>query len=336
MARICKFSIFFLLSYIFMLIYNEVLDCKMKKANLFIVGMPKSGTTALYYFLKEHPDIFMSDWKEPHFFCKDIQESSDKYHKKKKYFNFRTLNEYNQLFEKAKGEKYIGESSTHYIFSKDAAKEIYKYNKDAKIIVFFREPVDFLHSWHGQMVQEMEERELDFGNALGLETKRRKSMKYNPNIRYPEELQYSKIVNYSKDLQRFYKVFDKKNIKIVIYEDFKEDNERTYLEIMDFLELSKKFKPKFKKHHVKKSVRFKFIFSIVKSKYIWKPLKKVLPRKVRRFLLNVFNKTMYKKRNDIKAVDSKLREELMKKYSKEVSELSKLLRVNLEKRWKYD
>ncbi|MFV2040601.1 MAG: sulfotransferase [Candidatus Hydrothermarchaeales archaeon] len=48
----------------------------MRKPNLFIVGAPKSGTTSLYNYLKQHPDIFMSKCKETFYFCKDFQMES--------------------------------------------------------------------------------------------------------------------------------------------------------------------------------------------------------------------------------------------------------------------
>ena len=46
----------------------------MKRPNLFIVGAPKSGTTSIYNYLKNHPEVFMSPIKEPHFFAKDFIE----------------------------------------------------------------------------------------------------------------------------------------------------------------------------------------------------------------------------------------------------------------------
>src|SRR3989304_3773838 len=55
---------------------------KKRKPNLFIVGAPKAGTTALHYFLKQHPDIFMSQMKELRFFSKDVQEHDEELYQK--------------------------------------------------------------------------------------------------------------------------------------------------------------------------------------------------------------------------------------------------------------
>jgi len=87
----------------------------MKKPNLFIVGHPKSGTTALYNFLKQHPDIFMCPVKEPAFFCKDFIEESDLFHKQKSFYLdswSREQKVYLSLFADVKSEKIIGECST--------------------------------------------------------------------------------------------------------------------------------------------------------------------------------------------------------------------------------
>ena len=96
----------------------------MVKPNLFIVGAPKSGTSALYRFLKQHPDIFMPKYKEPHFFSKDLQKESDIFHGFLKHYPFRSEDQYLSLFSGAKDEKIIGDASTHALFSNVAAKEI--------------------------------------------------------------------------------------------------------------------------------------------------------------------------------------------------------------------
>ena len=72
----------------------------MKKPNLFIVGHPRSGTSSLHYYLKQHPDIFMTAIKEPNYFARDFRLDSDNFHKKKLYFPFRTEGQYLRLYKK--------------------------------------------------------------------------------------------------------------------------------------------------------------------------------------------------------------------------------------------
>ncbi len=36
-----------------------------------VVGAPKAGTSSLYYYLKEHPEVFLTEQKELHFFSRN-------------------------------------------------------------------------------------------------------------------------------------------------------------------------------------------------------------------------------------------------------------------------
>ena len=72
-----------------------------RKPNFFIVGMPRSGTTAMYEYLKLHPDVYMSPYKAPHYFATDLAPSSPwaaKYRDKKTYLD---------LFRRVSDEKII-------------------------------------------------------------------------------------------------------------------------------------------------------------------------------------------------------------------------------------
>ena len=70
----------------------------MRRPNLFIVGHPRSGTTALHVFLGLHKDIYMSTLKEPHYFCKDFHQESDEFYKKRVYFRYRDKQAYLRIF----------------------------------------------------------------------------------------------------------------------------------------------------------------------------------------------------------------------------------------------
>ena len=109
-------------------------DQKGKLPNLFLVGAMKSATTSLHNYLDMHPDIFMTKnpWKEPHFF---VEENNWK-----KGFDW-----YHSLFEEAKNEKYLGESSTDYTKMPHYAgvpERIKTYCPNAKIIYIMRDPIE--------------------------------------------------------------------------------------------------------------------------------------------------------------------------------------------------
>jgi hypothetical protein len=105
--------------------------------NFFIVGAPKSGTTALHTYLGMHPEVFMGP-KEAHFFAPDVRiEPLDS----DKYF---------EGFVGAEGKACIGEASVFYLYPEKAAAAIHEFNPNAKIIVMLRNPVDLLYSLHSQ------------------------------------------------------------------------------------------------------------------------------------------------------------------------------------------
>ena len=120
----------------------------MRRPNLFIVGKPRSGTSALYYLLSQHPQIYMSPVKEPLHFCRDMIAQVHLYSKGRCYLPHRELENYLSLYRSAKDETVVGEACPLHAYSKVAAKEIYEFNSAAKIIMVFREPVSFLHSLH--------------------------------------------------------------------------------------------------------------------------------------------------------------------------------------------
>jgi hypothetical protein len=129
------------------------------KPNFFVIGAVKAGTTSLYHYLSQHPQVYLSPIKEPHYFSTDIDSADfsstyiqntftdlEGYFKKKELSQIqlafvKKLEHYEQLFSNVKNEKSIGEFSTSYLFSTQAAKNIYQYNPHAKIVAVLRNPI---------------------------------------------------------------------------------------------------------------------------------------------------------------------------------------------------
>lgn len=117
-----------------------------KKPNFFIVGAPKCATTSIAQRLSEHPQVYMSPIKEPHYFNTDT-----------KYNSCRSLQEYQRLFAGVTSNHLaIGEASTGYLYSKVAVENIEKYSPGARYIVCLRNPI--------QMAVALHEEELSLGH----------------------------------------------------------------------------------------------------------------------------------------------------------------------------
>jgi len=209
--------------------------------NLFIVGAPKCGTTALDYYLGQHPEIFMPPEKmlgvETNHFATDLIPLDDPYRFDEKYF---------AMFEKAGDKKIVGESSVFYLLSKDASANIHCFNPLAKIIIMLRDPVDMLSSYHAQLIYNQDEDIIDFEAALSSEVSRKNgSLKIKDNLRFKERLFYSEIVTYTKQVRRYLSLFSKQQVLVILYDDFKQQTEEVYKKTLEFLNVDAKFQTTF-------------------------------------------------------------------------------------------
>ena len=306
------------------------------KPNLFIVGQPKSGTTALHQFLGQHPEIYMSSIKEPHFFCSDFHLESDRAYGKKRFFDFRSESAYLQLFNRAGNAKVIGESSTNYLYSQVAAEKIHNFNPDAKIIIILREPAKFLYSLHSHYVKFTEENEPDFLAALALESDRRKERVSSPRVTTPSYLYYSQRVQYYQQVKRYCDRFKPEQIKVVIFEEFKSDNERVYQEILEFLEVDSSFKPEYGTVNANKEVKFKAVNDLVNHPLLKNISKNLLSQEFNEFIRdNIVEKFLWHQAPKT-TMPEKIKLELMQKYEPQVARISELTGIDLTAKWGYD
>jgi len=229
----------------------------MKNPNLFIVGAPKSGTTFLYHYLKQHPDIYFPNFKEPHFFGSDLMRRNGAYNL--------SLDEYQDLFKTDK--KIIGEASTFYIFSKDAPEEIYNFNPKAKIIIMLRDLVDLVHSLHSQFVFSGDEVIEDFTQALELEDSRLSGNRIPNQTTVVNKLFYtSNILSLPRSIKSFIRYFGRENIKFIDLDDIKKNPKKVYFETLEFLNIDSNFNiPDFKVINKNKTYKSKTIRDFIKK-----------------------------------------------------------------------
>lgn len=306
------------------------------KPNLFIVGQPKSGTTALHQFLGQHPEIYMSSIKEPHFFCSDFHLESDRAYGKQRFFDFRSESAYLQLFAKAEGAKVIGESSTNYLYSQVAAQKIHNFNPDAKIIIILREPAKYLYSLHSHYVKFTEENEPDFLTALSLEADRQQEKITSPRVISPSYLYYSQRVQYYQQIKRYCDRFNPEQIKIVIFEDFKSENERVYRDVLEFLGVDPSFTPQYDAVNVNKEVKFQFINNLVNSPVVKNISKNLLSQEFNEFVRdNIVEKFLWHQAPKA-TMPEDIKTQLMKQYKPQVERVSELIGIDLIAKWGYD
>ncbi len=197
--------------------------------DFFIVGQPKSGTTALYDMLAAHPQIFIPELREPAFFAEELPRED---HRTKLPAS---PAEYRSLFADARPEQLIGERSAMYLWSASAARRIAEVQPAARIIAILREPASFLRSLHLQNLQSHYETEADLGAALALEDARRRGERIPRRCRRPQTLLYSEYVRSVEQLRRYHAVFAPEQVLVLIYDDFRADNEATVRRVLRFV-----------------------------------------------------------------------------------------------------
>jgi hypothetical protein len=196
--------------------------------NFFIVGAPKCGTTALYSYLLEHPNIFMSTPKEPHYFLTDMPRKKD----------VPDAETYFSLFEPAAEQHLaIGEASVWYLYSQEAIKNIKQVNPEARLIAMFRNPADMVYSMHSQHLYGRTETETDFARAWEQTPARKCGQNISRNAREPKLLYYDEIAKYGEQLERLYSYFPREQVKVIFYDDFKKDTRQVFNEVLSFLQL---------------------------------------------------------------------------------------------------
>jgi len=201
------------------------------KPNFFILGAAKSGTTSLYYYLGQHPEIFMSPIKEPTFFCEGFQIVKNPI-------------QYFELFDSVKDEKAIGEASHAYLTNPSTAKVLKALFPEAKFIVIFRNPVDRAYVLYHHMRRNGYEKASTFEKALSLEEKRVHSQQFRKKCpQYFYNFLYFRSGLYGEQIKRYFSLFDEKQFHFLTLSQLKSDPITSIKRILEFLGVSTDFRP---------------------------------------------------------------------------------------------
>ena len=236
--------------------------------DFYIVGGPKCGTTALFEYLNQHPQIFMPNRKEINYFGKDLQF---------KNYNM-DFDYYCSLFSNASKTQVIGEASVWSLYSKKAAKEIFKVNPDSKIIIILRDPTKLIYSLYYELLHTGDEDAKSFEDALSLESQRTNGECIPKRAFAIHSTRYRDIATFSKQVKRYLDVFGEERVKILIQEEMNDNTMQTVKDVYSFLQVNEQFIPNIKKHNINKTVRFRWLRNLVHRPPIF-------IRKIARFII---------------------------------------------------
>lgn len=292
------------------------------RPNFFIVGAAKCGTTSLYRYLEQHPDLYMSSTKEPHYFGTDLDVKPNR--------RVRDEQRYFELFRDARGEQARGEASSKYLYSQQAAAEIRAFAPDAKIIIMLRNPLDMMWSMHGQNLYNAEEDIIDFEEALQAQDDRRRGRRIPPGSHGPNELQYTAMATFSPQVQRFLDVFDRDRIKFIFFEDFAADTRAVVKDVFRFLGVDDTFEPTIDVHNKGNWLRNPAVKRFMKDHpRLSRAISSVLPRKVRRRMGDALVAVRGGVPERPANMDPQLRRKLCEQFRDDVQQLSRLVNRDL-------
>jgi hypothetical protein len=251
--------------------------------NFLIIGAQKAGTTALHYYLNQHPQIYMSPVKEPGFFAFEGHLPSFQGPGDAHGYRFITteFRDYQTLFQDVGQEKAIGESSTWYLCHPQAPGRIKHYLPHVKLIAILRNPVDRAYSSYQHLVRDERETIQNFSVAIDAEAER-----IAANWEYLWH--YSTMGFYAAQLARYFELFDRRQIKIFLYEELSQSPQQLLDTVYDFLEVDAGYYPEvFTRLNVSGKRKSKTLDYFLYQKNIVKDvLKPLMPNYLRKSLAN--------------------------------------------------
>jgi hypothetical protein len=246
--------------------------------NFLMIGAAKSGTSSLYAYLRQHPQVFLSEIRECEFFALegqtlDFKGPGDRI-AYRRYVT--TLENYQALFKRTGNRAAVGECSDLYLYSPAAAKRIRHYLPGAKLIVMLRNPVDRAHSQYRQFVRDGREPLRTFEEALAAEETRIAS-DWHPHWHLKTR------GFYSSQIETYLGLFPREQLAIHLYDDFESNPSSVIQALFSFLEVDPTFVPDMSlRYNISGTPRSRLLHAVLARPLALKDLlKPVLPASVR-------------------------------------------------------
>jgi hypothetical protein len=301
-----------------------------KRPNFLIIGAAKGGSSSLYRYLKQHPQVFMSTPKEPTFF--GHEGKSGLYcgpHDEDRAYHSRVvtnLDDYLAMFKEVTDQTAIGEASVYYLYLPHAAAQIKKYIPQATMLAVLRNPVERAYSAYLHVVSQARERR-SFADALAQEPERIRK-KWN-------SLWHFKAMGfYYGQVKRYYDLFGRQQVHVFLHEDFRKEPLPFIQNIFEILGIDKSFVPDMsRKYNVSDVPVFP---SVEKSLYAvkWRilGLQPRLPRRIRWRLtpvVDTIDMIRTRNRRSPPPIPEDVRATLMAEYRDDILRLQDLLNRDL-------
>jgi hypothetical protein len=301
--------------------------------DLFIVGAAKTGTSSLYQYLIQHPDVARAVIKEPHFFSSDINPSNFSkefsYHKVPNidiaikrgniiHSSFiRSETDYLKLYAHAGGKLKI-DSSVSNLYSSEAAKNIYNKNPDARIIIIIRQPVERAFSHYVMDLRSGYKLSHSFVEAV-------RNDYAASNKGWGISHLYVELSLYADSIKRYFNVFPKNQILIIMYDDYRNHANEVLKKVSDFAGLSPFKYNTEKSHNTAALPRFFLTRWLNRNKDLKRSISSYIPENIRFRLRQI----AYHKKN-MPALSEQDYKELMPLFVDDIHQTEELTGLSLQ------
>jgi len=285
--------------------------------NFIVIGAAKAGTTALYWYLADHPQVFMTSMKETNFFAYGLDDKGKLLYGDPELHHFpvRSLRQYKLLFEDADDATAIGEASPIYLECPQAASRIARLIPDAKIICGLRDPVDRAYSDYLMYLRNRERRLEPEADLI-------------PTAAWTQPYSHwMQIGLYHSLLSRYYDAFPSEQIHVFLFDDLRKNSREVMQNIYRFLGVNSSFDPDFETPHNVGGVPASMLLErVLTNSPVKATLEPLLPRwasdGVRRFR----GRTMRK----AQSLPPELRQNLVHHFRDDIAKTSDLIGRSLE------
>ena len=294
----------------------------MSMPNFLIIGAAKSGTTALYEYLKQHPQIYMSPVKEPEFFSFEGEQLN--YVGPGVTINtssITNLEAYQRLFQEASAQQIArGEASALSLYIPQAAARIKHYIPTAKLIAILRNPVDRAYASFTHLIRDNREPITDFAQALAAENER---IEQNWGFLW----RYQDLGFYFKQLKHYFNTFDSAQIRVYLYDDFCTKPVKVMQDMFEFLEVDKNFTPNMSdKPNISGIPRNQYLQAFLRQPNSLKTaIKPLIPKKLYQTAVNKIMKYNLSK----PSLDPEIKKQLSLVFEEDILQLESLISRDL-------
>lgn len=289
----------------------------MQRPNFLIIGVAKAGTTSLYHYIRDHPEVYLSPTKEPCFFAheeKTAERQPDKV--------VTTLDAYGALFDGVTTETAVGEASPVYFHSPLAPPRIKQHLPEARLVALLRHPVERAYSHYMMLLEAGVIPVRDFETAF------REDMRSAGTATGAEHNAFRQSY-YADSLARYLELFDRSQLRVYLFETLVADPHAVLRDLFAFLDVDPDYVPEaFGRHNVSHGLpRSKALHRLIFRANPVKALaRSLLPETVRRWGTR---RIVHGNRTRKQALTAAVRREFMAVYRDDAARVERLLDLDL-------